>query len=127
MIPVERLNAAIEKLEALKAGSTQGLWEALPADEYVPREGELDIFGPDDEFLDYRSERALRPDGPYAEDAGYFRRPDDARLIVTLHRTIDAQLAILEQGQRYVRVGLRFGAIETTALALADAILGGAS
>ena len=44
---------------------------------------------------------------------------DDARLIVTLHRTIDAQLSVLAYGATLV------GPTPGCILALADSILGG--
>lgn len=73
----EKIQAAIERLEGLKAASTQGKW-AVSAKQ-------LDIPG----FMYAPSVCA---------GCGWDRDTDaDADLIVTLHRTIDAQLAILRE------------------------------
>ena len=116
MNAVERLQAAIEKLEALKAGASGGPWVIAP-----PRDVEFEsrcIWGAKDHG---DGEGLCLAD---AESA-------DADLIVTLHRTIDAQLAILRnvvEVSEYVGLGKegeRIAMIQN-ALDLADAILGGA-
>lgn len=105
---VERLEAAIDKLERLKVESTrvwaqthQGLHAALD-------EHEIGLC-----FHDL-------------SDA-------DAELIVTLHRTIDAQLAILRDAEAYgdgngpghsYESSAAAAAVWALALPLADAILG---
>lgn len=109
MNAVERLQAAIEKLVTLKVESTPGPWIYG---------GQGWLFGgkryTDDELGDLFGElKYLDADGV---------------LIVTLHRTIDAQLAILLFGVK------RLTAVQTLTgkhaeahaheLALADAILG---
>ena len=108
MTPAERLQAAIEKLEHQKALSTTGPWEAYT----VPgtrKEAEYVAIGIGDSEA-----RVVRFEG------GYF----DADLIVTLHRTIDAQLAILRAALKARTLAL-YSPMTDPALALADAILGG--
>jgi len=120
--PVERLTAAIEKLERLKAESSLGPWKAtdrrgVPA--LAPYEADIDALGLS-EAVDWRVADVI-----FASDA---------ELIVTLHRTIDAQLAILRRvldivtpidGQASYDIGP--GSRVGQALALADTILGGQS
>jgi hypothetical protein len=105
MNAVERLEAAIGKLETLKAESTPGRWD-------VDRVG----FGVraffDNEFNGNTLICEVRHGKP------------DADLIVTLHRTIDAQLAILRSGRNITSRESEY--TFDLALALADAILGGA-
>lgn len=109
MTPVERLQAAIDKLEALKAESHN--WRVpITADEDGPQvihDFETEGHGPGSGALAWTTSDAA------------------AENIVTLHRTIDAQLTILrlavEYGELVGGQGSRFTA---SALALADAILG---
>lgn len=75
MTPVERLRAAIDKLETMKQESFDGPWVAHHPFSYSWIEGAP--------YAGMRSKIAVQVDEP------------DAELIVTLHRTIDAQLAIL--------------------------------
>lgn len=117
MNPVERLQAAIEKLETLKAESTE------------PTGGR-------DSWLQGSIRRPFEDDGEVysgpvevrvSSDIITHIQAEDARLIVTLHRTIDAQLAILRSA-----FGDSSGSHDEPnafrlALALADAILGGDS
>ena len=123
MTPVERLHAAISKLERLREVSTKGEWDAYT----VPgtrREAGYVAVGIGESEL-----RVARYEG------GFF----DADLIVTLHRTIDAQLAILRRGINVITdwqdEGSTFGYdpsidpeypkfMDSTYLALADSILG---
>lgn len=93
MTPVERLQAAIEKLETAKRDEK---WGPAFGDGFLA----IQAQDSDDHWRWVSNELA----------------PDDARLIVTLHRTIDAQLAIL-----HFAVDGRY---EPEFLALADAILG---
>ena len=117
MNAVERLEAAIEKLETLKVASDDNpapaVWRVSPHGEWG-----VDIvsrYPSDEKDNEVIAERVYTP---------------DADLIVTLHRTIDAQLAILrilhaawqiwgitEHGRR----------MKVNVVALADAILGGDS
>ena len=101
MNAVERLGAAIAKLEQLKADGTLGPWSV----DMIPETGEcrvIRLF----EFL-----------GPHIEEVtGGGSMQPDAELIITLHRTIDVLIETLLQS--------RGGALATD-LALADAILGG--
>lgn len=107
MSAVERLQAAIEKLERLRKDAfgqgEHGWWveeqQANPA-----FEAEVRAEGVPDGFHDGI---AMVQDMP------------DAQLIVTLHRTIDAQLDILRRA-----VDGWAGVEAQDALALADAILG---
>ena len=87
MTPEQRLQAAIEKLEALRGAGTPAPWTTTWGSATVPA----------------------------ADDLG----SGDADLIVTLHRTIDAQLAILYRALN------RNAPERDAAEMLADAILGG--
>jgi len=91
----ETIQAAIDKLEAQSAVATRGPWVPQWEDEFDARVG-----------IDYSS----RP----TPLTGTMQRPN-AELIVTLHRTIDAQLAILRAS-----AGFDYPAV----LDLARAILG---
>jgi hypothetical protein len=112
MSATERLHAAIEKLERLRAESTPGPWVSEVSDyndyEFGPYQG-ANIRDVADE-IDRTPDRGWEPALKVA----------DAEMIVTLHRTIDAQLEILAYGATLV------GRIPDGILALADAILGGA-
>ena len=104
MTPTERLQAAIEKLEALQAQTTQAPWSVVGG-EVVRDAGGL-------RTIQSLWVADIDPTVP------------DADLIVTLHRTIDAQLAILRDGRDVTtREGIY---LHESAVALADAILGGA-
>lgn len=97
MTPVGRLTAAIEKLEAERKNASRGV-------EFYKQYNILrgDLYSAEDE---------------YGERVAKFERLPDAVLADTLHRTIDAQLAIL----RFAVDGL-YDLPEF--VALADAILG---
>lgn len=106
MNAVERLEAAIVKLEALKTESTGETWfahaETITTPLHDPEVGSINAWVTESE------------------------KQADTDLIVTLHRTIAAHLGVLREGQREA---YRCGAFPTdvlkAALALADAILGG--
>lgn len=104
MSAVERLQAAIDKLERLRAEATPNPWHA--SGRYI---GHREADG-----------KSIR----YHLRAG----ESDADLIVTLHRTINAQLAILRAGIKNESVRrsstLWSGLLDESACALADAILG---
>lgn len=113
MSAVERLQAAIEKLENLKSESVAGPW-------MVGHHPDPDT---DVEFV-------KDGDGRWAREIAVIYGGGDlkphAELIVTLHRTIDAQLAILrtqllDQRDREAR-RLPAWDVDTS---LAEAILGG--
>jgi len=104
MNAVERLRAAIERLEARKATSTQGPWVA----EYSGEQGNCVIPA------DAQSTREAVAVTRLYYAAG------DADLIVTLHRTIDAQIALL---RGWATPNLARSA-PAALLDLADAILG---
>lgn len=100
MTPVERLQAAIEKLERLRSK--------------VPESGER-------EWRQASNRRGwiVAHDGtPVAQNL----TQSDVDMILTLHRTIDAQLAILRDVLEAANL-----VYTLNALALADAILGGDS
>lgn len=105
MNAVERLEAAITKLETLKAEATPGPWDMDPESYWTDPPA-------DSEF------------GPIQ-----IERPEDGRLILALHRTIDAQLAILrtavEDYRVYARQPSKHLPSDVVIVALADAILGG--
>ena len=110
MNAVERIEAAIERLEARRDASTRGRWEFS-----------LDPFSESVAYVIGSSE---------AYELASDLIEEDADLIVTLHRTIDAQLAILREAHRFATH--RYAALFTfpyipsdwNAVALADAILG---
>lgn len=153
MNPVEKLQAAIDKLEALKSESTAGRWFFdSPSDESYPQSDQsliatddiwrvceyFCVFGPNSltsrgesgkpghEHLN--SESVL---SGWGYDASGIDGSDvDRDLIVTLHRTIDALLAILTHALGYASSRIARGrpapvwSYEHNAIALADAILG---
>jgi hypothetical protein len=92
MNAAEKIQAAIERLEELRDGSTPGPRFVCDANGGDPIEyGPLWVISHEDMSTN-------RTDGEAPED--WFMelscgRKEDAELIVTLHRTIDAQLAIL--------------------------------
>lgn len=112
MTPAERLQAAIDKLEAAQ-GET---WHDSPTIESP--------WGPRAVIA------ASNPGGGHHVTAGTVSA-DDAETIVTLHRTMDAQIAILRTTLLRAEAAISGGAIvrhvwsrDQAALALADAILG---
>ena len=114
LTPAQRIEAAIVRLEKLKANSTLGPWSI----DEIPETGECRIIR-DFEFF-----------GPQHEVVtGGGSHKIDAALIVTLHATIDAQLDWLSD--QSARMKAEVGTIGTPevhyrhALALADAIISG--
>jgi hypothetical protein len=93
------IKSAIAKLVAERDAAMPGSW----TDDY-----HYDIYPKEDEPLDLDNEL----------------HPANARLITTLHRTIDAQLKILTEGLLCLQSGLRYGYAESHALAIARAING---
>ena len=81
MTAIETIRAAIVKLEWLKAESTSGPWLV----EEIPETGECRLIREFKFFVGPQIE-VVAPGGMLAQDA---------KLIVTLHNTIDVQLAIL--------------------------------
>lgn len=104
MTPAETIQAAIDKLTQLRDKSTTGPW-------VVSRyQGDQEINAPMD-------------DGNWTAVVDFYKRDStDPELIVALHATIDAQLAALETGLRFVDVTPNM--CTTVALDLARAILG---
>lgn len=124
MTPIERLQAAIEKLERLKAECTPGEWGF----ESIPETGESRIYLEADGFAFMAATTVTF----YPVPGGLM--PNDADLIVTLHRTIDAQLAIMRAATERGAAAVGAGGIERfvwsrehRAVALAEAILGSTS
>jgi hypothetical protein len=108
---VERLEAAITKLETLRAESTPGRWVA----EDESFNGPYVRAWFDNEFNGNTGIAGTRHGMP------------DADLIVTLHRTIDAQLAILRGVAAIKGTPNPLFMLDRFALNLADAILGESS
>lgn len=114
MSAVERLQAAIERLERLKARSAPGWWEV---DTNAPFSLDLvGIFSEGGSGYAVLFDRDAQP------------RRETAHLIVTLHRTIDVQLAILREALENVEEtedgAIRASALGMSAIGLAEAILG---
>jgi hypothetical protein len=95
MTAVEEIQTAIDNLAELKAGSSPGPWELEPFGKYFnPNYDDARILHAKTRPNEQNYDRYVHQDGAHAEDSGGFDLPD-AALIVTLHRTIDAQLGIL--------------------------------
>lgn len=118
MNAVEKLEAAIAKLEELREASTKptGAASWYQGQDRKRYEGSREVYsGPDE-------------NAPGSQDIVRFAEPEDAELVVVLYRTIDAQLAVmLEARSVYLKWGIsgdvalmKYG----HAYALADAILG---
>ena len=111
LTPTQRIEAAIVRLEELKANSYPGLWTSTNDDWW---------------WLEGVNHRVVYGQGR-AEVA--FTHDGDADLICTLHATIDAQLDWLSD--QSARMKAEVGTIGTPevhyrhALALADAIISG--
>jgi len=111
LTPVQRIEAAIEWLEQARTLTRGGRW-------IVDRDVANIVMRPDEKH-------------PNGWDGVMVAQTSDdiegslvAELIVTLHRTIDAQLTILYCCLRMDgKIGLRFNPLDHTTLALADAIL----
>lgn len=90
MTPRETIQAAITELTRLKEASTKGKWKVIADDEEsnicpVPTEG---IFW------------GTQPQAEGVILWGEYADSRDTNLVVALHRTIDAQLAILQEGHQ---------------------------
>lgn len=107
MNAAETIQAAIDRLAALRESATQGPW--LGWKQYNP------LYG-----MQYGIESGR---GEEVFASGALR--DDVELVEMMHRTIDAQLAILRHAVQFNRGDLGIG-INRHAVALAEAILGGA-
>jgi len=111
MTPVEKLEAAIEKLDEERNAATNGEWVLQhmfgiqDLSTVVGAGGELIV-------------ETLSPESWYPAE--------NAQLVVTLHRTIDAQLEILQEVLAAASIEQFWPTLiyTRTALALADAILG---
>lgn len=98
MNALERLEAAIAKLEALKAEAYERRWAYARDDDGVKSV----VSDPDGMNFGVF---AFHPDACFKGDRAH---PDDravksAELIVTLHRTIDAQLGVLRDGAQSIK------------------------
>ena len=111
---VQEIQAAIDKLTQIRAQSTPGPWD-------WDRQGVVQSFDISVQVGEHEHERI----GVVALE---HVREGDAALIVTLHRTIDAQLAILTDGLADMmsreRLGLPLNTGPVRTLALARAING---
>ena len=85
MTAVEEIRAAIEKLTELKNMSTQ------------PVESAYWVQGANRKRYESAREVYTGPEAAGSSDVATCFNRHDAELIVTLHRTIDAQLAILKE------------------------------
>ena len=119
MSAVETIQAAIEKLEMLRTKSTPRPWTAMeydsnPGDRGVPIIGGGEIGSMEGHLTAYTMTLG-------SEEQSVI----DAELIVTLHRTIDAQLALLRAAQDdYNQYGGKPSPFFANDVALAIAILG---
>lgn len=124
----ETIAAAIEKLEQQKADSTPGPWDFEYTDESIEvnagtartqwNEGHTSGF-PASSWT--TTDRILEVDVYDLDENEADLIAGNAELIVTLHRTIDAQLAILRDG---AELEANEGMVYWTTLDLARAILG---
>lgn len=123
MTPVERLQAAIDKLERLRdeSGSFKQ-WNGGDFQDVTYEDGHcVGAVGPVTISMWDGSEQN--------PDDGTWRDSSAVLLMQTLHRTIDAQLAILRDVLEAANIERNWDTLVYTlnALALADAILGGDS
>jgi len=121
MNAAETIQAAIDRLAYLNAATAPGPW-SLGAPEFPWSswdEGDVPVVVNVEQLFSDRPAFLHHP-GSFAESDGGFDRLD-ADLIVTLHRTIDAQLAIL-RAQLHIWEGSI--AYRAAVLDLARAILG---
>lgn len=93
MSAVEEIEAAIEKLETLKAHSVPGPWK------HWPEAGDIEIYtdapNPRSASSEYIVAAQVRPRNDFGGKIYVDNYEPNAELIVTLHSTIEAQLAIL--------------------------------
>ena len=125
MSAVETIQAAIERLETLRDKSTPRPWTAMeydsnPGDQGVPIIGGGEIGSMDGHLTAYTMTLG-------SEEQSVI----DAELIVILHRTIDAQLEILQECRDFYANSQAIGMPDTemaeyygNTVALAAAILG---
>lgn len=111
MTPVEKLEAAIAKLEKQRADSNDD-----------SRQARWNVAGTFRNSSEILSSYSGEDDGEVIASGVY---TPDAHLMVTLHRTIDAQLALLKLSVTYIDGWLKGGLeLGREVVALADAILG---
>ncbi|GAA1788156.1 hypothetical protein [Agromyces lapidis] len=121
MNAVETLEAAITKLERIKSDSFPGPWA------HWPEAGDIEIMN---ESFSHVVVSKVRPRDGWRGPIYRENYEPNAELIVTLHRTIDAQLAILRDSYLIASSlppSVAFPSTNTPdirALALARAILG---
>ena len=125
---VQEIEQAIATLEKLKLDSTPGEWK------HWPEAGNIEIYSdwenPDSPTAEVVIASSIRPRGGWNHFGEGIYKDDyepNAELIVTLHRTIDAQLELLHWGVAIYKIpnGQYPSPLETRVLALARAINGG--
>ena len=112
MTAAGRLQSAIEKLEQLRADAFPGPWEAYNS---RPENGSHSFV-----MADHSAILSVSANDGSEEE---FRAPT-ADLVAVLHRTIDAQIAILREGITWLEWVPELTAAAASETALADAILG---
>lgn len=118
---VETIQAAIEKLEEFKTESTPSPWTAMEYDDNPGDQGVPIIGGGEAGSMKGHLTAYTMTLGNEEQSVV------DADLIVTLHRTIDAQLAILHHALTSVGVLAGWVTVDNNAYRLAAAILGESS
>jgi hypothetical protein len=119
----EKLVAAIERLETLRDRASRGPWKAD-----VDERGDCVLWGERGKFIanvetDHRAE-PIYTDFPGKQAVMFDHDRNDALLMETLHRTIDAQLEILRGVAGVNGMPNSIFMLDRYALHLADAILG---
>lgn len=121
MSAVEEIETAMEALTDMRSGGSPGPWSVAHAENGTV----IEWAAPDADACRFVAVLSDEDGEDFNADPG---GPDcDAYLIVTLHCTIDAQLAILNQALKYERSSIGTGSAEEfhrTALTLARAING---
>lgn len=106
MTPVQRLQAAIDRLESLREEAPPGPWEHWLSQASRVLYSGLDLDHP------ISAEEVLTAHSKYS-----------TQLVEVLHRTIDAQLAILRSYSKVADLAI-YSPVHEHVRALADAILG---
>lgn len=123
--PAEEIKAAIDKLTALKAKSTPGPW----MDWHSNMADENGVHIPDEQMdpEDYEPFYCPPVTGVFLMDVhGRKTQEANADLIVTLHATIDAQMAVMRNFTEVYRETHTPYGYQQSILTLARAINGGA-
>jgi len=131
LTPVQRIEAAIQRLETLRDRSTPGPWAV--EDGWQPPQWDVHTYvrvvGGEPNKISGIRHPIASTNGAESQSAMKRQTLAEAHLIVTLHRTIDAQLAILRHSLARALSKIEHGgrtepvwSHEHDALALADAI-----